>query len=144
MPSPKGESEGRPVTRSGRLLGLVAAVGFSIAMWVFIAVAVLGLVLKVIGPRQDLDSKGIAAALTRAYDDVTEGANHPDSLSVRSRRRRPGSGRGRWQDHRAGRTRPIDGHAASRQEVARRTRHRRRCPQLSRSGGPQGVDWTHG
>jgi cobalamin synthase len=84
MPSPKGESEGRPVTRSGRLLGLVAAVGFSIAMWVFIAVAVLGLVLKVIGPRQDLDSKGIAAALTRAYDDVTEGANHPDSLSDRS------------------------------------------------------------
>ena len=80
MPSPKGESEGRPATRSGRLLGLVAAVGFSIAMWVFIAVAVLGLILKVIGPRQALDSNGIATALSRAYDDVTIGASHPDAL----------------------------------------------------------------
>jgi hypothetical protein len=29
----------------------VAAVGFSLAMWVFIAMAVLGLVLKIVGSR---------------------------------------------------------------------------------------------
>lgn len=42
------------------MLGLLAAVGFSIAMWVFIAVAVLGLILKVVGPRGA--EQGLAAA----------------------------------------------------------------------------------
>jgi hypothetical protein len=49
MEPPEGESEPRPATRSSRILGLLAAVGFSIAMWAFIAMAVLGLILKVIG-----------------------------------------------------------------------------------------------
>jgi hypothetical protein len=40
---------GRPRSRAGRILGLVAAVGFSLAMWAFIAMAVLGLVLKAVG-----------------------------------------------------------------------------------------------
>ena len=52
MDPPVGEhrDEGapRPANRSSRILGLLAAVGFSIAMWVFIAMAVLGLVLKII------------------------------------------------------------------------------------------------
>ena len=55
MDPPVGEhrDEGapRPANRSSRILGLLAAVGFSIAMWVFIAMAVLGLVLKIIGSR---------------------------------------------------------------------------------------------
>lgn len=51
MEPPKGESEPRPATRSSRILGLLAAVGFSIAMWAFIAMAVLGLILKVVGHR---------------------------------------------------------------------------------------------
>jgi hypothetical protein len=59
MEPPPGESLGesrdeaahRPARRSSRVLGLLAAVGFSLAMWVFIAVAVLGLVLKIIGSR---------------------------------------------------------------------------------------------
>ena len=51
MEPPHGESERRPATRSSRILGLLAAVGFSIAMWAFIAMAVLGLVLKVMGAR---------------------------------------------------------------------------------------------
>jgi hypothetical protein len=51
MEPPHGESEPRPVNRSSRILGLLAAVGFSIAMWAFIALAVLGLVLKVLGRR---------------------------------------------------------------------------------------------
>jgi hypothetical protein len=46
-----GESEPRPTKRSSRILGLLAAVGFSIAMWAFIAMAILGLVLKVLGRR---------------------------------------------------------------------------------------------
>jgi hypothetical protein len=45
---PGGDS-GRPRTRTGRVLGILAAVGFSLAMWAFIALAVLGLVLKAIG-----------------------------------------------------------------------------------------------
>jgi hypothetical protein len=49
-PSP-GERKPRPANRPSRILGLLAAVGFSIAMWAFIAVAVLGLVLKVLGSR---------------------------------------------------------------------------------------------
>ena len=49
MEPPEGESESRPATRSSRILGLLAAVGFSIAMWAFIAMAVLGLILKVVG-----------------------------------------------------------------------------------------------
>jgi hypothetical protein len=49
MEPPEGDSEPRPATRSSRILGLLAAVGFSIAMWAFIAMAVLGLILKVIG-----------------------------------------------------------------------------------------------
>ena len=40
---------GRPRSRAGRILGLMAAVGFSLAMWAFIAMAVLGLVLKAVG-----------------------------------------------------------------------------------------------
>jgi len=40
-----------PARRSSRILGLLAAVGFSLAMWVFIAMAVLGLVLKIIGSK---------------------------------------------------------------------------------------------
>jgi hypothetical protein len=48
QPPPEGESQ-PPKSRSSRLLGLVAALGFSIAMWVFIALAILGLVLKVAG-----------------------------------------------------------------------------------------------
>jgi len=51
MEPPHGESEPRPANRSSRILGLLAAVGFSIAMWIFIAMAVLGLVLKVVAPR---------------------------------------------------------------------------------------------
>ena len=54
MEPPPGESRGegahRP-NRSSRLLGLLAAVGFSLAMWVFIAMAVLGLVLKIVASR---------------------------------------------------------------------------------------------
>ena len=52
MEPPVGESRDeaapRPANRSSRILGLLAAVGFSLAMWVFIAMAVLGLVLKII------------------------------------------------------------------------------------------------
>ena len=36
-----------PPSRSNRLFGLLAAAGFSIAMWAFIALAILGLVLKI-------------------------------------------------------------------------------------------------
>ncbi len=49
MKPPAGERETRPTKRSSRLVGLLAAVGFSVAMWAFIAMAVLGLVLKFIG-----------------------------------------------------------------------------------------------
>lgn len=31
-----------------RVLGLLAALGFSLAMWAFIAIAILGLVLKIV------------------------------------------------------------------------------------------------
>jgi hypothetical protein len=31
------------------VLGILAALGFSLAMWAFIAMAVLGLVLKIVG-----------------------------------------------------------------------------------------------
>jgi hypothetical protein len=51
MKRPQNGSESRPATRSSRLLGLLAAVGFSVAMWAFIALAVLGLVLKIMGHR---------------------------------------------------------------------------------------------
>ena len=58
MEPPPGEfrdqplgGEHRPAKRSTRVLGLLAAVGFSLAMWVFIAMAVLGLVLKILGSR---------------------------------------------------------------------------------------------
>jgi hypothetical protein len=51
MKPPEGESEMRPAKRSSRLVGLLAAVGFSVAMWAFIAMAVLGLVLKIMGSR---------------------------------------------------------------------------------------------
>jgi hypothetical protein len=43
---PEGE---RPRSRVGRVLGILAALGFSLAMWAFIAMAVLGLILKVVG-----------------------------------------------------------------------------------------------
>ena len=36
-----------PPSRSNRVFGLLAAIGFSIAMWAFIGLAVLGLVLKI-------------------------------------------------------------------------------------------------
>ncbi|WP_293375589.1 hypothetical protein [Phenylobacterium sp.] len=50
MEPPPGESSPRPpAKRSSRIVGLAAAVGFSIAMWAFIAMAVLGLILKVVG-----------------------------------------------------------------------------------------------
>ena len=48
-PPSTGEDGPRPPTRLARVLGLLAAVGFSLAIWAFIAVAVLGLVLKVLG-----------------------------------------------------------------------------------------------
>lgn len=60
MRSPDGERGTRPATRSSRTLGLLAAVGFSIAMWAFIAMAILGLILKIVGP-QDAE-KGLTAA----------------------------------------------------------------------------------
>ncbi|HZZ32314.1 MAG TPA: hypothetical protein VFE10_10005 [Phenylobacterium sp.] len=48
MEPPHGENEEPPpAKRPSRILGLLAAVGFSIAMWAFIGMAVLGLVLKV-------------------------------------------------------------------------------------------------
>ena len=49
MKPPVGDRGGRPASRRGRILGLLAAVGFSIAMWAFLAMAVLGLVLKFLG-----------------------------------------------------------------------------------------------
>ena len=54
MEPPQGEGERkerRPATRSSRILGLLAAVGFSVAMWAFIGMAVLGLVLKLFAGR---------------------------------------------------------------------------------------------
>jgi len=51
MEPPHGDSGPPPTKRSSRILGLAAAVGFSIAMWAFIAMAVLGLILKVVGRR---------------------------------------------------------------------------------------------
>ena len=46
---PPEDQDERPRSRLGRILGLLAALGFSLAMWVFIAMAVLGLVLKFVG-----------------------------------------------------------------------------------------------
>jgi hypothetical protein len=47
---PPRESEGeRPRSRLGRALGIIAALGFSLLMWAFIAMAVLGLALKLFG-----------------------------------------------------------------------------------------------
>jgi len=51
MEPPQGEEQPRPASRSNRILGLIAAVGFSVAMWAFIGMAVLGLVLKILGSR---------------------------------------------------------------------------------------------
>lgn len=51
MEPPEGENGAPTAKRSNRILGLLAAVGFSIAMWVFIGMAVLGLVLKVFASR---------------------------------------------------------------------------------------------
>jgi hypothetical protein len=48
QPPTKGEGE-RPRSRLGRVLGILAALGFSLLMWAFIAMAVLGLVLKLFG-----------------------------------------------------------------------------------------------
>jgi hypothetical protein len=47
-PTPGVAGPKRP-PRSGRVVGLMAAVGFSLAMWAFIAMAVLGVVLKLLG-----------------------------------------------------------------------------------------------
>ncbi len=47
MEPPKGDNTGAPPKRSNRIVGLLAAVGFSIAMWAFIGLAVLGLALKI-------------------------------------------------------------------------------------------------
>ncbi len=49
MEPPVGDEGQRPASRRGRILGLLAAVGFSIAMWAFLAMAVLGLILKFLG-----------------------------------------------------------------------------------------------
>lgn len=38
----------RPRSRMGRVLGILAALGFSLLMWAFIAMAVLGLALKLL------------------------------------------------------------------------------------------------
>jgi hypothetical protein len=46
---PAKDRDQRPASRSGRVLGLLAAIGFSIAMWIFLAMAVLGLILKIMG-----------------------------------------------------------------------------------------------
>jgi hypothetical protein len=46
-PPPEEPGE-RPRSRTGRILGLLAALGFSLAMWAFIAIAILGLVLKIV------------------------------------------------------------------------------------------------
>ena len=48
QPPPDGEGE-RPRSRLGRALGIAAALGFSLLMWAFIAMAVLGLALKLLG-----------------------------------------------------------------------------------------------
>lgn len=48
QPAPEEEGE-RPRSRLGRVLGIMAALGFSLLMWAFIAMAVLGLVLKLFG-----------------------------------------------------------------------------------------------
>jgi hypothetical protein len=48
QPLPESEDE-RPRSRLGRALGILAALGFSLLMWAFIAMAVLGLVLKLFG-----------------------------------------------------------------------------------------------
>jgi len=45
---PPEEPRERPRSRTGRVLGLLAALGFSLAMWAFIAIAILGLVLKIV------------------------------------------------------------------------------------------------
>ena len=47
-PPLEGDSE-PPRSRTGRVLGIIAALGVSLAMWAFIAMAVLGLVLKLTG-----------------------------------------------------------------------------------------------
>src|SRR5512140_2581408 len=60
MKPPEGESGPRPPTRSNRILGLLAAVGFSVAMWAFIAMAVIGLILKIVGPKDA--EEGLSAA----------------------------------------------------------------------------------
>lgn len=43
---PEDDRGQRPRSRSGRILGILAAVGFSLLMWAFLAMAVLGLILK--------------------------------------------------------------------------------------------------
>ncbi len=50
MASPS-ETLGQPQTpagRSRRVVGLLAAIGFSLAMWACIAMAALGLILKIL------------------------------------------------------------------------------------------------
>jgi len=49
VPPGDAEPEPAPAERSSRIVGLLAAVGFSLAMWAFIALAVLGVILKVVG-----------------------------------------------------------------------------------------------
>ena len=81
MEPPRGEREPRTTNRSSRLLGLLAAVGFSIAMWVFIAMAVLGLILKVVGPKgaeEGLAAAGITLPEGFGLDsNTTDSANAP-------------------------------------------------------------------
>jgi hypothetical protein len=48
MGSPSATIEPRRVSRPRRALGLLAAIGFSLGMWACIAMAVLGLVLKIL------------------------------------------------------------------------------------------------
>ena len=49
MASPTETLGQAQTSRSRRVIGLVAAVGFSIAMWACIAMAALGFILKIMG-----------------------------------------------------------------------------------------------
>lgn len=48
MASPAESLGQSPAGRSRRVIGLIAAIGFSLAMWACIAMAALGFILKVL------------------------------------------------------------------------------------------------
>jgi hypothetical protein len=84
MYPPEGESEPRPATRSNRILGLMAAVGFSLAMWVFIALAVIGLILKIVGPRdagKSLSAAGNSVSQLFNFDNKATEPGPPTGLT---------------------------------------------------------------